>query len=296
MSKIEEVLRKIYRFFQSCFFSSFMEGRNSLSLLLKSVDRNPLAKCPKASRKTYEALAISAAGQQYPEIDDFERQCGFAIDQEWLNHLALHTQVVVKKSPLCYAHGRILYSALCKFLKTLDSNHSVNIIETGTARGFSGLCMAKALNDMGRYGSVVTIDILPHRIPIYWNCIDDLDRKKTRQELLAPWRTLVEKYLVFVQGDSKFLLPKLAIDRVHLAFLDGAHTKEDVLFEFDQISSSQRQGDLIIFDDYTIDQFPGIVAAVDEICVSANYLKQTLNSHERRGYVVATKADSSSRD
>lgn len=255
------------------------------------IDRNPdpLAKSPKADRKTYQDLATTAASQTYPEIVEFERQSGYAVETAWLADLALHTQVVIKRSPLCYAHGRVLYSALCRYLKDLDMSETVSILETGTARGFSSLCMAKALHDMKRSGTVVTIDQLPHKIPIFWNCIDDMDGKKTRQELLFPWQSLVERYLVFLEGDSRELLPRLGMQRINVAFLDGAHSREDVLFEFNHVYDSQRIGDLIIFDDYTVEQYPGIVAAVDEICSSKNYQKHVLKAHQGRGYVVAIK-------
>jgi predicted O-methyltransferase YrrM len=272
---------KLYRKFRMMFERAYL----SFSLSRK----NPLAKSPKADRKTYQDLATTAASQTYPEIVEFERQSGYAVETAWLADLALHTQIVIKRSPLCYAHGRVIYSALCRYLKNLDMSETVSILETGTARGFSSLCMAKALHDMKRSGSVVTIDRLPHKIPIFWNCIDDLDGKKTRQELLFPWQSLVERYLVYLEGDSRELLPRLGMQRINVAFLDGAHSREDVLFEFNHIYDSQKIGDLIIFDDYTVEQFPGIVAAVDEICSSKNYHKQVLKAHQGRGYVVAIK-------
>jgi len=250
---------------------------------------NPLTAQPKASREIYQNLARATAGQAYPEIDLFEEITGYAIASEWLHDLALHTQVVIKKSPLCYAHGRVLYSALSRYLDSIVASEPINIVETGTARGFSSLCMARALDDMGRAGKVVTFDILPHRSPIYWNCIDDLERKKSREELLAPWSEMVRKYLVFVQGDTHFMLPSVSIDRVNFAFLDGAHTYPDVLFEFAQIAGSQYTGDVVVFDDYTPSQYPGIVAAVDEICNKYGYSPEKLSAHSGRGYVVAIK-------
>ena len=168
---------------------------------------NPLTVRPLASIEEYEALALMAANETYPEIDWFEKYTGYTITREWLQELALHTQVVVKSSPLCYAHGRVLYSALSRYLESASKFDSINILETGTARGFSSLCMARALNDMDRPGKVVTFDILPHRLPIYWNCIDDFEGKKSRQELLSPWTELVQKYLIFVQGDTRRALP-----------------------------------------------------------------------------------------
>ena len=76
---------------------------------------NTLTSQPRASRETYQKLAKASAMQVYPEIDLFEQETGYAIASEWLDKLALHTQVVIKRSPLCYAHGRVLYIGLSGF-------------------------------------------------------------------------------------------------------------------------------------------------------------------------------------
>jgi predicted O-methyltransferase YrrM len=62
---------------------------------------------------------------------------------------------VKKRSKLGYAHGRLLYSVLRKYIAD-NSPAYVNVLETGTARGFSALCMAKAIADSGVTGHVVT--------------------------------------------------------------------------------------------------------------------------------------------
>jgi hypothetical protein len=124
---------------------------------------------------------------------------------------------------------------------------------------------------------------------MYWNCIDDHDGIKTRAELLKPWKDLVECYIVFHQGDTRLEMPKVQAERIHFAFLDGAHTYNDVLFEFSQIKDSQRPGDIIVYDDYTPKQFPGIVKAVDHICKEYDYHPNYLRVNKLRGYVVAQK-------
>ena len=77
----------------------------------------PLGKSPKASREHYLELSKWARGQTYPEIDLFETSTGYSIDLDWLHDLALHTQVTCKASPVCYVHGRVLYSALARYLR-----------------------------------------------------------------------------------------------------------------------------------------------------------------------------------
>ena len=149
--------------------------------------------------------------------------------------------------------------------------------------------MSKALKDQQRVGTIITFDVLPHRTSMYWNCIDDWDGPKTRVELLSPWRNLLQGYVFFHQGDTRLELPKMQNERIHFAFLDGAHGYDDVMFEFNQIRERQQPGDMIIYDDYTPQQFPGIVRAVDEICLRHHYRRTDLQAHYGRGYVVAEK-------
>jgi Methyltransferase domain len=256
--------------------------------------RDPLCTSPVTTFTQYMKLAEDARSKSYPEVDIFETESGFFVDRKWLDELALHTQVIVKSSPICYAHGRVLYSALARYLADNPlqrSSERVTVLETGTSRGFSALCMAKALHDLDRAGTIVTFDVLPNEHSIYWNCIDDCDMaKRTRMELLAPWSDLVQNHLLFVQGDTRLELPKVRASRVNFAFLDGAHTYEDVMFEFEQINYLQRTGDVIVYDDYNFDQFPGLVEAVDHICAKFGYSRVDISAHAGRGYVVAKKS------
>lgn len=252
----------------------------------------PFGSQPHASKEEYLRLFKEVSKKEYEEIDAYEQISGFAIDMEWLHELALHTQVVIKKSPLCYAHGRVLYTALSRYLAETAARSltdRITILEIGTARGFSALCMAKALHDQKRVGLIITFDLLPHQVPMFWNCIDDLDGPCTRAELLQTWKDLLQDYVVFHQGDTRLELPKVQTERVHFALIDGAHTYEDVNFEFEQIKERQQSGDMIVYDDYTPQQFPGLVKTVDEICAKHRYSRTDLKAYASRGYVVTTK-------
>ena len=102
----------------------------------------------------------------------------------------MHTQVCIKKSKINYQHGRALYTTLRDYINEYKKNFSqkINIVETGTARGFSAICMSKALNDSKNIkGEIHTIDLLPVNKAMYWNIIDDNEKKKTRRELLEKW-------------------------------------------------------------------------------------------------------------
>lgn len=254
---------------------------------------NPFGNKPIGSEKDYLELAEKTKKQNYPELESYEKKKKIAINITWLNYLALHTQVTIKKSKLCYAHGRLLYTTLGDYLlrntKKLDKE-KIFILETGTAKGFSAICMAKALEDNNKDGLILTFDLLPHSTKMFWNSISDITNgSQTRAQLLNNWKNLCQKYILFHQGNTRAELPKIHTDRIHFAFLDGAHTYNDVMFEFDQIKNKQNSGDIIVYDDYNYKKFPGIVKAVDEICKNNNYNKEIISSLHNRSYVVAIK-------
>ena len=223
-----------------------------------------------------------------PAVDAFEKTCGVAIEREWLDRLALLTEVVVKRSPVSYQHGRVLYAALRRYAGERASQH-LNIVETGTARGFSALCLARALSDAGGSGKILTFDVLPHDSRIYWNCIRDTEGRSTRRELLADYSDLMERYIVFHRGDARRELQKVAFPRVHFAFLDSVHTYDQVRAEFAAIRGRQRAGDMLVFDDYTPARYVGVVKAADEICRVDGYRPLLVRVDEGRGYLIADK-------
>ena len=125
-------------------------------------------------------------------------------------------------------------------------------------------------------------------MPMYWNCIDDLDGKKSRRQLLEPWQPLLER-IVFFQAESREAIARLSLPRVHLAFLDASHTYEDVMSEFRYVERRQLPGDVVVFDDVTPDQFPGVVEAVEEIGKSYAYNVRHIQAARARGYAVAVR-------
>ena len=270
--------------------------------LLPFVDRltylryfnQPFSNSPKSNKENYYKLFKEAEINTYSvkDVDLLEKEYGYSINRNWLNSLALETQIVIKKSELNYAHGRVLYTILRNYLSTLKQDiKKINIIETGTARGFSAMCMAKALSDSEFEGSICTLDVLPHYKRMFWNCISDHSKgSQTRNNLLGDWADLSERYIIYFQGYTKHILNKISIPRINFAFLDGAHTYEDVMFEFNSISKQQKEGDIVVFDDYNEKNFPGIVKAVNYISSEMKYeIKLVHNKNTSRDYAIAKK-------
>jgi len=249
----------------------------------------PFGKSPIANGSEYIKIWNEERVNSYPVVDEYELQLGYQIDNEWFHELALVTQVVIKQSRICYQHGRLLYATLAHYVENNDVSR-ISIFETGTARGFSALCMAKALEDYKVCGTIITFDILPHDVQMYWNSVSDEEGPRTREELLIKYQSLIEKYIVFHQGDTGRELMKVKIPRVHFAFLDATHTYDQIWKEFNCIRNYQQAGDIVFFDDYTPAKFPGVVEAVNEICQKAGYSKHIVTVSEQRGYVVAEKS------
>jgi hypothetical protein len=124
---------------------------------------------------------------------------------------------------------------------------------------------------------------------MFWNCVDDLEGKKTREELLKNYKNLLDRYIIFHQGNTKIELKKVQFPRIHFAFLDSAHNYYYLMEEFEQIKNKQVKGDIIFFDDYTPKIFPGVVKAIDEICQKHNYSKEIIKISDARAYVIAEK-------
>jgi len=253
---------------------------------INSFHNYPFGKKPLADRKTYLKLWRNAKNINYPIIDQIGKDYGYSLESKWLNDLALVTQVVIKNSEICYQHGPLLYSTLSDYVGR-NPFSSINILETGTARGFSSLCMARALNDQNREGRIITIDQLPHNVKMYWNCIDDNESEKSRAQLLSNYSDLITRYIWFLEGKSRDVLTRLELSRIHFAFLDGSHEYKDVKSEIDYVVPRQKKGDIIFFDDYQESYFPGIVKAVKELEANHSYRVNTIAVNEQRGYAIA---------
>jgi len=71
--------------------------------------------------------------------------------------------------------------------------------------------------------------------------------------------------------------------------LDAGHNEHAVLDEYRYVSSRQRVGDLIFFDDVTPGSFDGVAEAVRDIESEGAYGVSYFRASDHRGYAVAVK-------
>ena len=270
---------------------------------VKKIDNNTILHIrtnTHVTRQLYTNLWNECKERDYTDFynklnKDFE--CDIYKVKDEIDDIALSLQICYKHhgSRMLYLHGFVLYAALTKYIKNNPDIEKLTIIETGTARGFSSLCMAKALYDNKKKGKIYTIDIFSSTKKMYWNCIADLDGKHSLRDIVLPWKNLVDKYVVFINGYTTEKLPLLinSLDRVHFSFLDAQHDYKNLIFELQNIKKIQEKGDIIICDDYTFYrdgrmQYPGIQRAIDEFVRTNEYESKIYyadDGQKKRGYV-----------
>ncbi len=263
-----------------------------IPFLKKPFPRNPYCKKPLALKKDFLKLHKEAIANTNKLIDKYEIDSGYAIPKEYINKLALYTQICIKKSELNFQHGKLLYSSLSKYINDIKSNYPeenipIIVLETGTARGFSSICMSKAFSDNNANGTIITIDCVPHNERLLWNSINDLNGPKSREENLSDWEKELSR-IVFIQGWTE-VVNNIGLSRINFAFLDAQHTKDDVMFEFEYVSKRQKKGDIVIFDDVTTGLFNGVCDAILEIEKNYPYEITRIDSNKARGYAIAIK-------
>tara|TARA_S200000501_G_C20739122_1_gene706535 strand:- start:86 stop:913 length:828 start_codon:yes stop_codon:yes gene_type:complete len=273
------MIKKILNFFRRYRFK-----------LIRVSNIDPITKIFLGTNKMYQNLLDESFKTNFNNIADLEKEYGFSVDENWLNNLALKTQISIKKSKPNFQHGRILYACLRNYIEKYNyNNKKITIFETGTSVGFSALCMSRAIKDakFENY-TIYTTDIIPSNLKIYWNKYGDEFGKRTRIEILDEWKEYLEN-ITFLSGDTLDILANLHINRINFAFLDAVHSSKYVKAEFDYVRKRQKVGDLIIFDDITQNQFPDLVKYIFNIENDKDYDFQYLKSTDSRGYAIAKK-------
>lgn len=194
----------------------------------------------------YARIFETERAQSYPTIDSFEQWCGYAVDRETLERAARVLACPLKHNAPHWQHGRVLYALARKYFAALPQGTWINTLDIGTAKGFSALCVQWALNDSGRKGQVVSVDVLnPYGVESR-NTVAELNGPVTLAQILEPWPEADQ--IDFKQSTGVDYL-KMNVRRIHLAFVDGKHSGHVVAQEAALLAKRQEPGDFTIFDD-----------------------------------------------
>lgn len=224
--------------------------------------------------------------QVYPAVTAFEERMGYAVDRERLEAAARVLACPLKVHAPNWQHGRILYAAARRYIMDVGPTiigtlmEPMTVLDIGTAKGFSALCLAWALSDAGVAGTVHTCDVIDPTARIRRNTIADLDGLKTLSDMLAPWPE--SEYIEAWQMPGVRWLENHP-ERIHIAFVDGKHSGSVVWQEGRLLADRQQAGDLAIFDD--VDR-PDIWDAVQRLSA---YQVERLTILPHRAYAIGVR-------
>ena len=237
------------------------------------------AVAPIPTREDYLRAFVQEQQREYPNIDDFEQRCGYAIDRDELEAAARVLACPVKRNPPSWQHGRVIYAAVRQHLDGCKAR--IVALDIGTAKGFSALMLRRALDDAGVNGDVVSVDVINPTERTYRNSIRDLDGPTTITELLADYPEAVG--IRFFQSTGIDWL-KGYTGRIAVAFVDGKHSYDAVKAEGKLLADRQHPGDLVVFDDV---QIAPVRKAIEDLrtCYQIDYL----SSKPDRVYAIARR-------
>ncbi len=128
-----------------------------------------------------------------------------------------------------YERGILIYSLIKKY-------HLSTYCEVGFGRGFSALCAAKAMHDLGNDGRVFTVDVK----------FDEKQMDLIKNVFPNDWLN----HITAVQGPSQQALPELfkRQQTFDFVYIDGDHRADAVRSDWDALKD--RWTSFCLFDDY----------------------------------------------
>lgn len=234
-----------------------------------------------ATREDYQRAFDAERAQSYPEIDAYEQSVGYPINRDWMEAMARVLACPVKKNPPNWQHGRVLYATLRQYLAARESSAAINVLDIGTAKGFSAVVMLKAADDAQRPVHITSVDVIDPQGRVTRNTVAEVDGLKTLAETLlcCPGADRID----FLKSTGLDYLQRDDL-RIHFAFIDGKHTGDVVRREGVLLAKRQQTGDMVVFDDVHI---PDVSVAVNSL--NDRYRLRYLRALESRQYAVGVR-------
>jgi len=172
-----------------------------------------------------------------------------------------------------YERGILLYSIIAKY-------KPLHVLEIGTAKGYSTLCMAWAMADYNIPGTIYTIDpTLNTKFQItIKNEISVLTTPQLWKKVASDsWLSKIKP----LSGYSGQVMAEYKFPKIDFAYIDGHHVFEAVEHDFYatlNISSNYFQ---ILFDDYALSD--GVTKLIDDD-VSKNFDSVLIKTNVKQQY------------
>jgi len=159
--------------------------------------------------------------------------------------------------------GAVIYS-LVRLLKPEAA------IEIGTFKGYTTICIAQALED-NKKGKLYTIDPIEQEIT-----------------KIAIKKSGLKRRINYIIDYSTEVIPKLNLSRLDFVFIDGDHSYESCLADFNVVKPYLRSGSTVVFHDSIL--FPeGVGGMIQSIIDSKEFeviVLPTLSGADKHGRAV----------
>jgi predicted O-methyltransferase YrrM len=198
------------------------------------------------SADLYRAIWERERDRDYPTIDAFEAAHGYQLPRAKLEAAARVLACPVKVHPPNWQHGRVIYALAAALLVRTPAGGPVTLLDIGTAKGFSALCLEWARRDLHVEGRVVSVDVIDPAAAVLRNTVAECAGPQTLAQILAPWP---EAETIEFRHDSGLDWLARTAGRIRFAFVDGKHTHDVVKREGFLIADRQHPGDVVLFDD-----------------------------------------------
>ena len=163
-----------------------------------------------------------------------------------------------------YERGILLYSLIAKYKPK-------NVLEIGTAEGYSTLCMAWAMTDYNINGKIFTIDPKPFDVPVERNVTwEDNPKHDTvmlsRRELWNKFadKEWIKKIEVLTGFSGEVLQKNTKLPKMDMGFIDGSHAYTVVVHDFYAFLEVASENFHLLFDDYVPNENDGVTKTIDE--------------------------------
>lgn len=230
-------------------------------------------------KESYDVAYTREAEMTYAMVDLLETQTGYCLEPERYLPAARVLACPVKVNPPNWQHGRVLYALTRQYLEGCTG--PVELLDIGTAKGYSALCLLWALQDSQCHGRVTSVDVMDPHGTERRNTVAECDGPKTLAEILQPWPE-AQKIDFLKSTGQKWLTENT--QRIHVAFVDGKHSYDAVSWEAALLSERQQAGDLAIFDDV---QIPDVNMAV--MGLTSYTVKYMDIIPKKRSYAIARR-------
>lgn len=236
----------------------------------------------KPEREDYARIFEEECARSYPVMDEFETECGYALESDLLEGAARTLACPLKVNTPNWQHGRAIYALVRRLLA---AGIKGNFIDIGTAKGFSAVVAGWAIEDAGAEGrTVYSVDVMEPDSRERRNSVLELDGFKTIAEYTSG-HLAQSVNTRFFGGGSQSLLTDLLLEgeQIAFAFVDGKHSTDAVRREIDLLRKLQTTGAVVLFDDV---QIPAVAAAVGSV---PGYKMRRLILSDARQYAFGTR-------